>query len=135
MSENLDLVRSISTPWERGDFGSIDWAHPEIEYVIADGPAPGSWKGIAGMAQGWTEFLRAWDEFRVKAEGYRELDGEHVLVLAHFSARGRTSGLEVRQFTTTKGGANLFNLRGGQVTRLVVYWDRARAFADLGLAE
>jgi ketosteroid isomerase-like protein len=87
------------------------------------------------MAQGWTGFLSAWDEFRVKAEEYRELDGERVLVFAHFSARGRASGLEVAPFTTTRGGANLFHLRGGRVTRLVVYWDRARAFAELGLAE
>jgi hypothetical protein len=46
MSENLDLVRSISTAWERGDYSSLEWAHPQIEFVLADLPASGSSTGM-----------------------------------------------------------------------------------------
>jgi ketosteroid isomerase-like protein len=131
-SPNLDLVRSIYANWERGDFGSADWAHPEIELVIADGPSPGRWTGLAGMAEGMREFLIGWEDFRGWADEYRELDGERVFVLTHFSARGKRSGLDVGQMWTD--GAHLFHLRDGKVTRLVVYWDRDHALADLGLA-
>jgi len=131
-SANLDLVRSIHAAWERGDYSSVEWAHPEIEFVTADGPSHGSWMGLAGMAKGWRDWLSAWEDFRSEAEEYRELDDESVLVLAHFSARGTTSGLEVGKIWTK--GAALFHLRAGKVTRLVVYWDRQRMLADLDLA-
>lgn len=124
-SANLELVRSLYGAWGRGDRSAIEWAHPQIEFVIADGPAPGSWTGRAGLAEGFRDLVSAWDE-------YLELDGERVLVLDHFSGRGRSSGLEVRQMRTEK--AVLFHFRGSKVTRVVVYWDRERALADLGLA-
>jgi ketosteroid isomerase-like protein len=135
-SANLDLVRSIRAAWEHGDFGSADWADPEIEYIFADGPSPDRWIGVAGMAEGWRNFLTAWEELHTETEAYRELDGERVLVLSRFRARGKTSGLEVGQTAgqiPTKG-ASLFHVRDGKVTRLVQYADRDRAFADLGLA-
>jgi ketosteroid isomerase-like protein len=129
---NLDLVRSIQAAWERGDFSSVEWAHPEIEFVIADGPTPASWTGLSGMAEGWRDFLSAWEEFRIEVDEYRELDAERVLVLVHFTARGKTSGLELGQMRAK--GAELFHIRGGKVTRAVAYWDRGRALADLARA-
>jgi ketosteroid isomerase-like protein len=132
--ENVDLVRSIRASWERGDFNSTGWAHPEIEFVIgADGPSPGTWTGLAGMAEGLRDFLAAWEEWRVEADEFREVDGEGVLVLTRFSGRGKTSGLELGQMRTK--GAELFHVREGKVTRLVIYFSRHNAFADLGLSE
>jgi len=131
MSENLDLVRSIYAAHGRGDFSPSDWAHPDIEFVIADGPTPGSWTGLAGMAEGARAIFDAWEDFRVEAEEFRELDGERVLVLYHLSGRGKTSGLPLGQMGAK--GADLLSVRDGKVTRYVIYWDRDRALADLGL--
>jgi ketosteroid isomerase-like protein len=130
-SANLELVRSIYAAWERGDFSSAEWAHPEIEFAIADGPEPGSWTGLAGMAEGWGACLAAWEGFRTDVDEYRELDDERVLVLAHHTGRGKSSGLELGHMSAK--GAGLFHIRGGKVTRFVTYSDCERAFADLGL--
>jgi ketosteroid isomerase-like protein len=134
VSENLDLVRALYVAWERGDYTATDWAHPEIEYVIADGPAPRSWKGLAAMAEGWRDFLSAWEGYRSAADEFRELDDERVLVLLHDTAgRGKTSGLDLGDFRGQR--ANVFHFRSGKVLRLEIYFDCNRALAALGLRE
>jgi ketosteroid isomerase-like protein len=128
-SANLELVRTLYAAWERGDFSATEWAHPDIEYVIADGPAPGRWSGLTGMAEAYRAVLEVWEGFRGEAQEYRELDDERVLVLVRVSARGKTSGLDVKGAKT----ANLIHIREGKVTKMVYYWDRERALTDLGL--
>ena len=125
-------MRSICADWERGDFSSVEWAHPEIEYVIVGGVQPGTWMGVTSMVERWRDDLPDWEDLRVEADKYRELDDERVLLLVHRSGRGKTSGLELGQMRTL--GAGLFHVRDGRVIRYVTYFDRERAFADLGLA-
>jgi ketosteroid isomerase-like protein len=131
-SANLDLVRSLYTTWGRGDFSSAEWADPEIEFVIADGPARGSWTGLAGMAAGWRSWLSAWEDLRVEVDEYRELHDERVLVLSQGFATGKTSGLETAHLRSE--AASLFHMRGGKVTRMTIYFDRHRAFSELGIS-
>ena len=132
-SENLDLVRSIFAAWELGDFSNTEWADPEIAFVVADGPQPGTWTGHAGMAEANRETLDAWEDVRILVDEYRELDAERMLVLIRRSARGKGSGLKIAATVRTQG-AILFRINGGKVMRLVLYWDRDRALSDLGLA-
>ena len=130
-TSNLDLVRSIFAAWARGDFSSVEWAHREIEYIFLDGPHPGSWTGLAGMAKANRDFLTAWEDWRIQAEEYHALDDERVLVLTRMSGRGKRSGVELGHMHSKN--ANLFQIRNGQVTRLALYWDRSRALALLDL--
>jgi ketosteroid isomerase-like protein len=62
MSANVDLVRSILAAWERGDFSVTGWAHPEIEWAFADGPEPGTWKGLSRMTKAHREWLGACED-------------------------------------------------------------------------
>jgi len=133
--ENLELVRTIFTDFERGELfaPSVKWFHPEFEFVLADGPSPETWTGFARAAEGLRDWLSPWEDVRVVPEEYRELDGERVLVLCSGRARGKRSGLELDQVRSE--AAALCHVRDGKVTRLVVYWQRENAFADLGLKE
>src|ERR1700730_545828 len=131
MSANRDLVRSIFEAWERGDYGSVEWAHPAAQFVRADGPNPGIC-GLSQRADSWRDILGAWQEFRMTAEAYRELDDTRVLVLTQYGGRGKTSGLELEQLGAR--GAQVVYVDGGKVTKVVLYWDREHALTDLGLA-
>ena len=128
----MELVRSICAVWERGEYDSADWAHPDLAYVVVDGPAPGRWRGLAGMAEGWRGILGAWEQLRLEAEQFRELDDERVLVFYSLSGRGKRSGVELSKIGWK--GACVFHVRGGKVTKLVGYQERTRALADLGLS-
>ena len=68
MSATGDLVRSMYADWERGDFSAAEWAHPEVEYVFADGPHPRTWSGPAGMPKANRDFLTPWEEWCIEAE-------------------------------------------------------------------
>jgi ketosteroid isomerase-like protein len=130
VSTNLDLVRSIYADWERGDFGTAEWAHPQIAFEFADGPEPGRGTGVKEMAGRYGDWLRGWRDFRAEPEKYFVIDDKRILVFVRNSGRGRTSGLEIDQ----RSVANFFEIRDGKVTRLVLYWNREKAFADLGLS-
>ena len=128
-SANVTLVRSILAAWGRGDYSSVEWADPAIQYRRADGLDAGVFTG-KDVARMWSEFLNAWDEFRAEAEECRELDENRVLVLTRWLGRGRRSGLDLAG--TGARGAALFEVHKGRVTRHTVWFDRSRALADLG---
>jgi ketosteroid isomerase-like protein len=132
VSSNVELARSIYAAWERGDWSSAAWAHPEIEFVIADGPVPFTAVGLRAMAENWRGWLGAWEHFSMTAEEFRELDGERVLVLHRYSGRGKTSGVNLDEVQAE--AAILLHVRDGRVTRLVGYNDREHALSDVGLS-
>ena len=88
-SAKVDPVRSICAVQERGDYEWRTWEHPEIVFVIADGPVTGTWTGVAGSGEGSGGFLSAWEEFHVEVDECRELDRERVLAVLHLGGARR----------------------------------------------
>jgi ketosteroid isomerase-like protein len=85
------------------------------------------------MGQAWRDFLGNWDGYRIDVEEYREIDDERVLILLRVSGRGRMSGVDIAEISPRS--ANVMHVCDGKVTRLVTYFDRARALDDLGMKE
>jgi hypothetical protein len=98
---------------------------------VVDGPSPASFTGLIEMQRGAREVLSPWEHVRIVVDEYRELDDECILVLLRFVGRGKTSGLELDPRWTR--GAEVVRVKDGRVTRIVHYFDRKRALADLGL--
>jgi hypothetical protein len=95
------------------------------------GVETGSWTGQAEMAKAWRSTISAYDELRVRADELRELDAERLLAFHSLSGRGKMSGIQLEPAQRQI----LFHIRDARVTRLVIYPDRDRALADLGLKE
>ena len=128
-SVNLGLVQAIYADWEQGDFGQTQrWADEGIEWARFGGEGAGAWTGQEAIAQAIGELLGSFDDLRALADHYEVIDDDRVLVFTRWSARERDTGNEVELLR-----ANLFRIHGGRVVRLIFYWDRNRALADLGL--
>jgi hypothetical protein len=127
-SANLELVRSIYTSWERGEHRY--WADPQIQYVTVGVSDSGPRHGAHAVAtfRGW---LSAEIDWKATDHNYLELDRERVLVPYRLGSRGRGRGSS--RGPARMEGATLFELRGHRVTRIVQYFDRDLAFAELGL--
>jgi ketosteroid isomerase-like protein len=118
----LETLRGGVEAFNRRDFDTFlaVWARDAV------------WVGVQGMKEGFLDWVRVWRDWTVTAEDYRELDAERVLVLYRDSGRTKESGPEGARVENK--GASLFQLRDQLVTRIIQYYYRDRAFADLGLA-
>jgi ketosteroid isomerase-like protein len=133
MSKSLDLVRSIYAHWERGDFSSVGWADPAIEFTFIDGPEPGRWTGIEQMAAAWRRVLGDFEGFRTESARYEELGDGRILALTRFRGRAKRSGLDLRHMPRHQ--AAVFTVRGPKVVGIELCWDASRVLADLGSEE
>ena len=101
MSQENYLVRSIYEAWGRGDFGSADWAHPDIEYTYADGINAGTRVGLRGMGESFRDWIGVFSDWTVEADEYIELDEDRVLVLFISTAHPKRSGPDTERLRSS----------------------------------
>jgi hypothetical protein len=78
-------------------------------------------------------WLTQWEEEHFEVDALSELDDERVLALVCITHRRRPK-TGPSQISHSKG-ACVFHFSGRKVKKVAVYFDRARALADLGLRD
>src|SRR5256885_8537426 len=122
MSENLDLVRSIYAAWEQGDFSSAEWAHPDIEWIIArEHPDARTLIGRDALTEYRREWQKTMPDLRLALD--RLLDAnDKVVTIGTAHGTGTGSGADVRVPL-----AFVFTLRDGLIVRAEEYLNPAEA--------
>ena len=125
---DLELVKGIYRAWERGDFSSVEWAHPDISFDV---PGPNrETHGVEQMGRSWLDWLRAYGGLRIEAKSFHRA-GEAIVVEQVFHGEGRASGIPLDQIA----GAAALTVRDGKVIRFRGYTNLADALADTGTAD
>ena len=130
--ENMEIVCTIYQGWERGNLdAALAFYDPEVVLESFNYSAPGEsfvGHGPDGIRRFVRGFLSDFDDYRLVAEEVIKLDDEHVLVVGYHTARGRQSGVPVRDPALT-----VWRFRNGRVVRLIIGRDRERVLEAAGL--
>ena len=133
MSEDVEMVRRTIELWNRRDVeGALESASDDIamDWSNSIGPAKGVHRGKEEVRKFWMSFLEAFEAMHWDEREIIELDSSQVLVVTHFRARGRGSGIEV-----DASGAQLWTVRDRKVQNVKLFQSKADALDAAGLSE
>ena len=127
--QNVEVVRRAFEAWNAGDLeGVIALITPETEFIPLRSQLDGDpYQGADGMRRFARDAQDEWEHLRIDPGEFHDL-GDRVLMLGHFDARGRGSGMDVR-FPV----GWVARLRDGKITRLQTYSDPKEALEAVGL--
>ena len=130
--ENVQIARGVHEAFNRRDVaGFLDLLDPDVEWIPIMAALEGHvYRGHAGIRRWIEELDTDWEYFETCPEEFRDL-GDRVLVLGHWRARGRASGVELEN----QSGSWLLDLDGGKVMRQQTYTDPTEALRAAGLEE
>jgi len=121
---NIELTKRGFDAYNAGDYeGLAALLHPDVELHADDELLnSGDFRGREGFTQWSSDWLEAWEEFRVDATAVEALGDHWILVDSHQVARGAGSGIDVEMdvFWAFEAGK-------GTVRRMHIYASRERA--------
>jgi ketosteroid isomerase-like protein len=135
--ENVEIVRRLFVAFQSVNLDDFERRFdevreifdPQVEWVAAPHSLLGSeeYRGYDGVRRFWTQFLSAWDEYRVEAEELIDA-GDQVVAVLRLS--GRTNELEVDE-----ARSSLVTLRDGRIVRIEPFASKDGALNAAGIAE
>ena len=130
--ENVEVVRSVYTAWNRGDRETaLGFAHPEI-VIDASRRAfnPTTYVGKEGARRLFADMDEVWEQFHTELDELIDAT-DRVVVIGRLIGKGRASGVEVEQPI-----AGVCTVRDGRIVRVELnYTDRRKALKAAGLSE
>jgi len=129
--QNVAVVRAIHEALARGESpATLGLLHPDIEYVNPPGAVePGTRRGIAAYEDALRSMNEAFEDVRIEVREIIDA-GDQVVVLATYTARGRSSGAQ-RQ----NEDGYVWTLRGGKAVSFKWFHNQADALEAAGLRE
>jgi hypothetical protein len=99
-----------------------------IEFVAAEpGLARSELRGIAGLIEGWRDWLEGWDSYVIQLEELLDA-GNEVVALVRIRGRTTRDGVEIEHTP-----ASVWKIEDGTVVGLTFYLDRKQALEAAGL--
>jgi ketosteroid isomerase-like protein len=130
--ENVEIVRRHHQAYNRHDIGAfLEPLDPNVEWIPIMAALEGrTYRGRDGVRRWLEDLTTDWEIFETCPEEFRDL-GDRVLLLGHWRARGRASGVELEN----QPASWLYEIKDGRVVRMRTYTDRAEALEAVGLSD
>jgi ketosteroid isomerase-like protein len=127
----VDVVELAQNPAVLPQFAAA--ISPETEVVFMTGalgvPNP-TFQGIAGLVEGWRDWLEPYESYRLEVEDFIDAGGDRVVVPARVQARTRRDGVLVEH-----SPAAVCTISNGKLARVSFHLDRLQALEAVGLRE
>ena len=129
---NVELTHRVIDAFNRRDVDAIfECVSPDVEWFPAMSVTFGDGlRGREGVESYVREVSDAWEEYRVVAQDFRDLEEDRVLVLSRVEGRGAGSGGLVE----TEMG-QVYDFRDGRIERVRTYLDHREALKAVGLEQ
>jgi len=128
-----DMVERLAEAEGGANFLTVD-APPdvfaddfEVEFLAEGSAQRPHYRGLAGIIEGWRDWLSPWASYRVDAEDFLDA-GDDVVVFVHVRAKTSRDGVAVDH-----SPAAVWTIEDGKVVRIRFFLERDVALEAVGL--